>query len=136
MTYLTRITKGLWSLFVGLWVTIKHLGSTVFKRTKVTEQYPHEEPTLSPNFRSAIQLIRFDESNSHDCVGCKACSNPKRTPSGAIKMKGNLPVIPTEWGDFKVAVEKCPGKGFMVRDAGIGGLADEPGAEKETAGTA
>jgi len=49
------------------------------------------------------------------CIGCKACTRPKTTPSGLLKMDGNLPAIPTDWEDYTTAIEKCPGKAFMVR---------------------
>jgi RnfABCDGE-type electron transport complex B subunit len=59
------------------------------------------------------------------CQGCKACSTPKWTPSGAIQMGPNLPVIPAQWDDFKTAVEKCPGKAFVVREPGLPALLEE-----------
>jgi len=83
---LTRILTGFWSLLVGLSITMGHLLRTLFRRKKVTEQYPHEEPTLTPAYRSAIKLIRFDETKSHDCVGCKACE--RICPSFCISVDG------------------------------------------------
>jgi len=53
------------------------------------------------------------------CSGCKACSKPKWTPSNAIKMKGNLPVLPSTWDDFQTAVTKCPGGAFFLRQPGL-----------------
>ncbi|MDZ7260928.1 MAG: RnfABCDGE type electron transport complex subunit B [candidate division KSB1 bacterium] len=50
------------------------------------------------------------------CTGCTLCANPKTTPSGAIKMEGNLPVIVNaEADDLMNAVTKCPAKSFVVR---------------------
>jgi len=50
------------------------------------------------------------------CIGCKLCSTPKVTPSGAIKMEGNLPAIDyTVEDDLENAVEKCPTKSYVVR---------------------
>ena len=50
------------------------------------------------------------------CIGCKLCSTPKVTPSGAITMDGNLPVIDyTVEDDLENAVNKCPTKSFVVR---------------------
>ena len=63
------------------------------------------------------------------CQGCKACSTPKWTPSGAVQMKGNLPVLPSKWDDFKTAVEKCPGKAFVVRGHALPALLEEEPAE-------
>lgn len=48
------------------------------------------------------------------CIGCKICSLPKTTPSGAIKMNGNLPVIDyLIEDDLQEAKTKCP-KGCFV----------------------
>ncbi|UCE20652.1 MAG: Fe-S cluster domain-containing protein [Gemmatimonadota bacterium] len=50
------------------------------------------------------------------CIGCKLCSTPKVTPSGAITMDGNLPVIDYTVEDgLENAVTKCPTKSFVLR---------------------
>lgn len=67
------------------------------------------------------------------CTGCKACTSPKNTPSGKLKMDGNVPVIPSDWDDYARAIEKCPGKAFMVREPGQPALA---AAEAESAAAA
>jgi RnfABCDGE-type electron transport complex B subunit len=64
------------------------------------------------------------------CSGCKACTTPKWTPSKALKMDGNIPVIPSTWEDFQTAVKKCPGGAFFVRDPGLDSL---PAEEEEEA---
>ena len=33
-------------------------------------------------------------------------------------MEGNLPSLDTDWDDFQVAIKKCPGKAFMIREPG------------------
>lgn len=81
-----KIAFGGWSLVVGASITVRELGRTVFRRKAVTLQYPHEKPELSPNFRSAIKLIKFDETNSHDCVACLACQ--RICPSFCIDIEG------------------------------------------------
>ncbi|MCK5708121.1 MAG: RnfABCDGE type electron transport complex subunit B [Candidatus Aureabacteria bacterium] len=53
---------------------------------------------------------------SHGCIGCRMCSLPKFTPSGKVKMKGNLPEIPSDWDDYEISVQKCPGKCFVVME--------------------
>ncbi len=81
MKVLLRIILGLKALLVGLGVTIRHMF-----RKPVTQQYPHEKPEMSAGFRSAIQLIRFDETDSHDCVACLQCE--QICPSFCIKVEG------------------------------------------------
>ncbi|MEM9494144.1 MAG: NADH-quinone oxidoreductase subunit I, partial [Myxococcota bacterium] len=81
MNYARRLLTGLGSLMTGLGITVREL----FKKPK-TLQYPLEKPQLSPAYRSAIKLIRFDETNSHDCVACLACE--RICPSFCIKIDG------------------------------------------------
>ncbi|NIA29790.1 MAG: Fe-S cluster domain-containing protein [Actinobacteria bacterium] len=50
------------------------------------------------------------------CFACKICTIPKVTPSGAIKMEGNLPVIQDIHSEeLFAAVAKCPSKSYVVR---------------------
>lgn len=54
------------------------------------------------------------------CTGCTLCANPKTTPSGSIKMNGNLPeIVNIKADDLMTAVEKCPTKSFVVRELAI-----------------
>lgn len=87
MKAIHRLLTGFWSLLVGLAITMGHMLRTTFGRKKVTQQYPHEKPELTKAYRSAIKLIRFDETNSHDCVGCKACE--RICPSFCISVDGD-----------------------------------------------
>jgi Na+-translocating ferredoxin:NAD+ oxidoreductase subunit B len=49
------------------------------------------------------------------CIGCKICSLPKTTPSGAVKINCNLPVIDYSIEDTLIeTAEKCPTKCFLV----------------------
>jgi len=50
------------------------------------------------------------------CTGCRLCSRPKITPSGAVRIEDNLPLLPSDWSDYETAVEKCPSKIFVVRE--------------------
>ncbi len=77
---------GLLSLLGGMRITFRELVNTVVRRKAVTLQYPHEKPELSEAYRSAIKLINFEETNSHDCVGCLACE--RICPSFCIKITG------------------------------------------------
>jgi NADH-quinone oxidoreductase subunit I len=55
----------------------------------VTMPYPHKEPELSGAYRSAIELIRFEETGTHDCVACLQCE--QICPSFCIKIDGERP---------------------------------------------
>ncbi|MDZ7371856.1 MAG: Fe-S cluster domain-containing protein [candidate division KSB1 bacterium] len=51
------------------------------------------------------------------CYTCKICVTPKVTPSGAIVMEGNLPVIKDPASpDLFTAAEKCPAGCYVVRE--------------------
>ncbi len=47
------------------------------------------------------------------CIGCSLCA--KTTPSGAIKMNGNLPEIDPSGTDLVIGVYKCPTKSLVDR---------------------
>jgi len=79
--YITRLWLGFLSLCSGLRITFGHM-----LRKPVTLEYPHVEPELSAAYRGAIKLIRFDETNSHDCVACMQCVNI--CPSFCIDIEG------------------------------------------------
>tara|TARA_R110002073_G_scaffold257750_2_gene420578 strand:- start:10280 stop:10882 length:603 start_codon:yes stop_codon:yes gene_type:complete len=86
MSYFSKVIGGFISLLSGMSVTFGQFFKTVFRRKAVTLQYPKEQPTLAPAYRSAIKLIRFEQTNSHDCVACKACE--RICPSYCIKLSG------------------------------------------------
>jgi len=51
------------------------------------------------------------------CFACKICTTPKITPSEAIIMEENLPVIKDIKSDeLYKAVEKCPANSYVIRD--------------------
>lgn len=84
--YFAKVFSGSKSLVSGMGVTLGEFIGTTLKGKAVTLQYPKEEPELSKAYRSAIKLIRFQESNTHDCVACKACE--RICPSLCIKLDG------------------------------------------------
>ena len=52
------------------------------------------------------------------CIGCGLCARLKVTPSGAIEMDDNLPIIKDPLAeDLPTAAEKCPTNSFVVRNA-------------------
>ncbi|MHC5026872.1 MAG: 4Fe-4S binding protein [Planctomycetota bacterium] len=81
MSYFGSIVTGFRSLLTGLGITGREIGTK-----SVTLQYPHEEPELSESFRSVIQLVRFEETGSHDCIACMQCV--KICPSDCIRIEG------------------------------------------------
>jgi len=85
LLYFQKIATGAWSLCMGLWTTLR-IGAF---RKPVTAQYPHEQPELSPAYRSCIQLIRFEATDSHDCVACMQCVQV--CPSDCIVIEGERP---------------------------------------------
>ncbi|MBN2413578.1 Fe-S cluster domain-containing protein [candidate division KSB1 bacterium] len=51
------------------------------------------------------------------CFACKICTTPKVTPSQAIIMDENLPVIKDlKSEELYAAVDKCPSKSYVIRD--------------------
>lgn len=64
------------------------------------------------------------------CIGCKICTTPKVTPSGALKMEGDLPVINYEIEeDFVNAKFKCP-KSCFIDKSDAGKTAEQVAKEK------
>ena len=54
------------------------------------------------------------------CFACKICTTPKVTPSQAIEMDGNIPVIKdTQNEELYAAVEKCPANCYVIRDSAL-----------------
>ncbi len=65
------------------------------------------------------------------CIGCKICSLPKTTPSGAIKMEGDLPVVNYSIEDTLTGAKfKCP-KGCFIDKADKNKTAEQIASEKE-----
>ncbi|HPG38017.1 MAG TPA: RnfABCDGE type electron transport complex subunit B [bacterium] len=51
------------------------------------------------------------------CFACKICVTPKVTPSEAIVMEGNLPVIKDiQNSELYEAVKKCPAGSYVIRE--------------------
>ena len=83
MDALRRFWAGLWSLVVGLRVTGGHM-----LRGRVTVYYPHERPDTS-RWGGPIELVTFPATQTHDCIGCKACE--RICPSDCIDVEGKRP---------------------------------------------
>ena len=84
MNAIGSIFSGATSLLKGMSVTFRALFTK-----PVTMPYPHKEPELTEAYRSAIELIRFEETDTHDCVACLQCE--QICPSFCIKIEGDRP---------------------------------------------
>jgi NADH-quinone oxidoreductase subunit I len=77
----TEIVRGLYSLVVGLRVTIRQ-----FFKPVVTVQYPHESLKMPPRFRGHIELVRDPQTGKPLCYACKLCE--RSCPSDCITVEG------------------------------------------------
>ena len=68
---LTRSVK--LELFVGLWVTIREMGGTLFGSQLHTIKYPFEKLPISPRYRAIHDMLRLLESGHYRCIGCGLC---------------------------------------------------------------
>ena len=73
----------------GMKITLGHLVSK-----KVTEQYPEQEPTMTPNYRGVHRLNR-DEAGRVKCVACYMCATA--CPAHCIDIIAAP--APAEWKD-------------------------------------
>jgi len=78
--YFKELFSGTKSLFVGLGITIRQMTKPV-----VTEQYPHEVPTMTARFRGHIELVPNEEGKTK-CIVCGMCQ--RSCPSGCITVNG------------------------------------------------
>lgn len=81
MGYWKDIKDGGWSLVEGMRVTVRRLARPV-----VTVQYPRQRVTLSPAYRGHIELKRFPETGTHQCIACGTCQ--RVCPTGVIRVQG------------------------------------------------
>jgi NADH-quinone oxidoreductase subunit I len=82
--YLHEIITGVWSLLVGMWITLRQ---TLVRPVTVT--YPHQSLVMPKRFRGPVELIRNRESGEPNCVVCMACQ--KACPSACILIEGHKP---------------------------------------------
>ena len=78
---LDKVLKGAKTLLTGMGITAR-----AAMTKPVTREYPHVKPEMSEAYRSCIQLVRFPETGSHDCVACMQCVNI--CPSFCIAIDG------------------------------------------------
>ena len=81
VSYAGDILSGFRSLLIGMGVTWR----AIFRKP-VTLTYPHKKPEISDAYRGTVDLVRFDETGTHDCVACMQCV--KICPSACITVEG------------------------------------------------
>ncbi|MEI6564193.1 MAG: NADH-quinone oxidoreductase subunit I [bacterium] len=81
ITYIKEIVCGVYTLFVGMWITFIHM----FRR-RVTLNYPRQSLKMTPRYRGHIDLKRDEATGQPKCIVCMACQ--RACPSGCIKLDG------------------------------------------------
>ena len=67
ISYAIKILKGLWSLLVGMKVTLKY-----YFMKPVTVQYPYETREIAPIWRGTLRQL-CDAKGEEICDGCQIC---------------------------------------------------------------
>jgi NADH-quinone oxidoreductase subunit I len=80
------------ALVAGMVTTVKHAAETLLGQTRVTQQYPEEQPKLPANYRGVHRLNR-DEQGRVKCVACYMCSTA--CPAHCI----DIVAAPSPWSD-------------------------------------
>ena len=78
-----QVWAGAKSLLIGLGITGRHLA-----RRPVTLMYPHQFPDTR-TWNGPIELVRFPETGTHDCIACNACA--RICPSDCFAIEGKRP---------------------------------------------
>ena len=82
--YIWGFITGLWSLVVGMSVTIRE-----FFTKKVTECYPENRATMVvPDRYKGNLTMPHDENNEHACTACGLCQ--MNCPNGTITMESEM----------------------------------------------
>ena len=79
------------AIAAGMAITLRHFKNMLFRRTKVTMEYPEEkwDSQLPEHYRGAPALVK-DESGRVRCVACQLCEFI--CPTRAIKIEpGEIP---------------------------------------------
>ncbi len=82
--YFKEIFGGLWSLLVGMRLTLRYA-----LMPTVTVHYPFETLPISPNFRGHIDLTMHPETGESTCISCGMCE--RACPSQCIVVRSEKP---------------------------------------------
>lgn len=82
--YFKEIFAGLWSLLVGLRLTLRYA-----LMPTVTVHYPFETLPVSPNFRGHTDLVIDRETAESKCISCGLCE--RACPSQCIVVRSEKP---------------------------------------------
>jgi len=98
--YIKSIITGVWSLMVGMKVTLSYF---VRPWTIITQQYPENRDTLKmfDRFKGEV-IMPHNEKNEHKCTGCGICEI--NCPNGSIEVISQS--ILTEEGKKKRIIDK------------------------------
>ena len=82
--YFKEIFSGLWSLLVGMKLTLHHMFSPT-----LTVHYPYDVVPVSPGFRGHIDLVIDPDTADSKCITCMMCE--RACPSQCITVRAEKP---------------------------------------------
>jgi NADH-quinone oxidoreductase subunit I len=82
--YCRDIVSGLWTLLVGMKLTLKYALSPT-----ITTHYPFETLEITPNFRGHTDLVINAKTGKDKCIVCMMCQ--RNCPSQCITVGGEKP---------------------------------------------
>ena len=99
--YFAEIVEGLWSLLVGMAITIRY-----FFKKPVTVIYPKERIPMK-RFKGPISFVVDKKSDDHLCIACNACI--KTCPSRCMSLEVGKSAVGGKrvLTDFKVNYMLC-----------------------------
>ena len=101
-------------ILVGMWVTLKNMGSTLFRRGAATIQYPEQKRAHSARYRG-VHILTVREDGSPKCVACFMCATV--CPAECIYIESgerpekSIEKYPTR---FEIDLLRCVYCGFCV----------------------
>ncbi len=109
-----NLKPGVGPILLGLWVTLRNLLRTVFRRGAATIQFPEEKRPHSPRYRG-IHILTEREDGTPKCVACYMCATV--CPAECIYIESGerpektIEKYPTR---FEIDLLRCVYCGFCV----------------------